>query len=239
MNNREFRESIMSSFNRLRELGLTDWDRYPNKVSLETNQKFKNIALNRASKYEDIYRKGLSLSYYNFMLDDYSYFQFYLDSNHGNIHQIRYAFYPNPYEIPQAFESFSQEMISEGEAFGLGELYIQSLDEAEICHLYPPIRYDFDPENHTATRHPAGHFHIGAYQGSRIPVRRIFTPLIFSLFIIKTFYPEKWSRYEDEIPKADGFLNEFDRILSDSKRQCALLTNDLFTESEGYLPYID
>ena len=57
------------------------------------------MVLDGVSKYEDIYKKGLGLSYYNFMLEDYSYFQFSVEMRGKSIQKLRYAFYSNPYEL--------------------------------------------------------------------------------------------------------------------------------------------
>lgn len=236
MNQTEFRTSIVSAFSRLNELGLTNWSMFPNQKSLELNREFMTVALDSRTRYDEVYRTGLSLLHYNFVLEDYSYFQFSVD---GTIRGYRYAFYANPYEISPSFSEFSKIMISEGEIFALGELYMQELDEAELSYEIPPVRYDYDPNAYFPARHPAGHLHIGVFQGSRVAVRRVLSPLTFALFIAKNYYPDNWNTYERNEVNNDVFSNPYDRHLANSKNACALVESDLFTESEELLPFLD
>ncbi len=238
MTQSDFRTSIVSSFDLMNSLGLTDWSRFPNQKNLAVDDEFKKVILNSTSKYEDIYRSALGLAHYNFILEDYSFFQF---SIHGiGDHQsMRYAFYPNPYLVSDTFEGFSKDMITEGEVFVLGELYSQELDEAELSFLVPPIRYDYEPQSYLPTKHPAAHLHIGVFQSSRVALRRQLSPLAFTFFVAKNYYPIEWAKGEDLDPVGDGFLNSFDRKFALSKKDCALLNKELFSEADESLPYLD
>ncbi|RLW69243.1 MAG: hypothetical protein B6D71_10965, partial [gamma proteobacterium symbiont of Stewartia floridana] len=77
------------------------------------------------------------------------------------------------------------------------------------------------------------------FQGSRIAVRRVLTPLTFSLFVAKNFYPEKWATGEDQTDVGDGFINKHDRYLADAKKSCKSICRDYFSETEEQLPYFD
>ena len=115
----------------------------------------------------------------------------------------------------------------------------QIFDESELSLLNPPIRFDFDPGSYVGTKHPSAHMHVGPLSGGRIPVRRVLTPLAFTLFILKNFYSHEWVKFEDEVNKGDGFIYEFDRHLAQSKNECSLLDKEYFSDNEERLPYLD
>ncbi|WP_413742284.1 DUF2290 domain-containing protein [Sodalis sp. RH15] len=65
---------------------------------------------------------------------------------------------------------------------------------------HTPVRLDKHPNQHKPIDHPAHHLHIGYENDSRIPVKRILSPLAFTAFIISTFYPKAWVKlYKEDI----------------------------------------
>lgn len=233
----KFRQSIVESFSALQGIGLTDWDKFPNQRSLLVHDEFKSVALDPISDYEDVYKTGLEYLHYNFLLSDYSYFQFSFDKV-GGMECYRYAYYPNPYYYLDDRDDFIREMITEKEVFAIDEIYLQYLDESETSYIRPPIRYDYEPSSYTPGRHPAGHMHVGVFQGSRIAVRRLFKPLTFALFIVKNFYPGYWAKNEIEEDE-NGFINLLDIKLAESKNDSKLIHKDYFTGVDEKLPYLD
>jgi hypothetical protein len=236
MNESEFRQSIVSAFNQMKDLQLTDWGMFPNQRQLKRNDEFLSVALDSNSRYEDVYRNGIGLLHYNFILNDHSYFQFNM-SQGGK--KFRFAFYANPYELSGSFAEVSRSLIESGESPMLGDLYDQLIDEAELRQLIPPVRYDYDPNSYTETKHPAGHLHIGIYQGSRLAVRRILDPLTFTLFIAKHFYSTDWSDHDLQKKNENGYINLFDNKLADAKRTCSLVDNVFFSQIDEALLYLD
>src|SRR4051812_35829777 len=87
--------SVQRSINRAWRViaGLEIGSAFANPTSLRVSEEFRDLSLSENTRYEDIYRKGMELVHYNFMLTDYSYFQF---SWFGK-ENVRYAFYPNPF----------------------------------------------------------------------------------------------------------------------------------------------
>src|SRR4051812_4084998 len=61
--------------------------------SLPVDDLFRDVAIDSTSSYEQIYKTGLSRAHYNFLLNDYSYFQFTWD----NKSSWRLAYFPNPW----------------------------------------------------------------------------------------------------------------------------------------------
>src|SRR5215472_6389700 len=74
----------------LMELGET----FANGAPLGVNEGFRDLILSDESRYVTVYLAGLNLSHYNFLLVDYSYFQF----SWSDPDCVRYAYYPNPFE---------------------------------------------------------------------------------------------------------------------------------------------
>jgi hypothetical protein len=76
------------------------------KASLPVDEDFRRVALAPESFYAEIYRVGLSRSSYNFLLSDYSYFQFSWDSDAA----WRLAYFPNPWiaGVPDAQDTLDQ-----------------------------------------------------------------------------------------------------------------------------------
>src|ERR1700712_5463842 len=62
-------------------------------VSLNVDDEFNAVALNPNSSYQEIYISAVSRSHYNFILNDYSIYQF----SWSNSSSWRLAFLPNPW----------------------------------------------------------------------------------------------------------------------------------------------
>lgn len=98
----------------------------------------------------------------------------------GGIQELRYAYYPNPYqfleyqkELKDCNDLLNNEIITE-------ENYSQMISEAIFTHDIPSIRYDYSPTQYEERFHPASHFHIGFHGENRWPVTRVLTPYSFS-----------------------------------------------------------
>src|SRR6266436_2332379 len=89
------RRDVQNGINRswkivdLLDLGET----FSNGAPLEINEEFRDLILSNETDFTQIYLAGLNLSHYNFLIADYSYFQF---SCLGR-DRVRYAYYPNPF----------------------------------------------------------------------------------------------------------------------------------------------
>ncbi len=83
---------------------------------------------------------------------------------------------------------------------------------------FTPIRLDQHPEQHKPITHPAHHLHIGYENESRIPVKRVLTPLAFTAFILSTFYPNGWEKLHK-----DAHINE--ESICDLKSKLAMVAH--------------
>lgn len=158
--------------------------------SLSVNAEFNEIALDSDSMYKEIYLRALSLSYYNFLLEDYSVFQFSMKSED----EWRLAYLPNPWVTGV---STALSSISEWEALEEIGLYDQEdvamlLGELPYHSSVPAIRFEYSAEQYAEFTHPGGHFHIGRDTDNRWATSRKFSPLLFVMMITKLYYRDKW-----------------------------------------------
>lgn len=171
-----------------------------------------------------------TISHYNFLLTDYSYFQFSWSAENC----VRYAYYPNPYitgrdelagisTIKRWHELLEAELIS-------FEEYLALLKDSKPEVRIPLIRYENAPSEYVALEHPCSHFHIGHHGENRWALSRALTPNAFTLLLCKLYYSRAWNdRWEDR----DGRrFNRFEEELSAEKQKSARLAEAQFTESE-------
>ena len=138
MTRAEFETSIRTAFNFIQnELGLLRT--VSNLSSLPVSDDFNRILLFPESLYEDIYLTGSRLSHFNFMIKDFSYYQF----SHNSRDSWRLAFFPNPWA---AGANNIEEKIEEWEALQetgdlTDEAGMQLIDELPRPRNIPPIRF--------------------------------------------------------------------------------------------------
>ncbi|ENU48826.1 DUF2290 domain-containing protein [Acinetobacter nosocomialis] len=151
--------------------------------------------------YREVYDYISTYNQYNLMLKDQACFQFSESRNRRNEQELRYAYYPNPYQ----FVEFKKEVKSIQDLFETGELsseeYEQLINEAEFVLDIPLIRYDYTPSQYEEKFHPASHFHIGFHSENRWPVQRILNPSIFFIKIISMYYSDSWKKNFDVYPE--------------------------------------
>ena len=156
--------------------------------------------------YQEIYDYIAVNNQYNLMLTDNSCFQFSESRNASNEQELRYAYYPNPYQ----FVEFKDHVKVAQELFDQGEItyseYEQLLNECNFTHHIPVLRYDYSPSQYNANFHPASHFHIGFNSENRWPVSKVLTPYLFFLKILSMYYSDIWTK---------NFTNYPDKTLND------------------------
>lgn len=169
---------------------------------------------------------------YNFLLFDHSLIIFdYTNTDYQNL-KLSYSYISNPnnfisYESYLAQFDFEYEHAKEE----LRSEYEQFLVEQEETRNPLYLRYDLSIEHHTSGLHPASHLHVGLENEIRIPIKKILTPKIFSLFILKQIYPENWRA----LISSDSLVKKY---VKPSKSNCTELPRDKFTtldELELYL----
>ena len=237
MNRKEFDASIRGAFNILLEIKLSSWDRQLSLKNLDPPDAFRKVAFAGDVDYETVFKAGLRYRAYNFLLEDYSYFQFWHDSKRQP-RKLRYAYCPNPY-VFHALE----ELKLDGEGLdcelGIDDRYQQALEESPLTIGRPPIRYDLSLDNHEENTHPVSHFTIGGHVENRWPIARILTPRLFVLFVCKHYYSEKWYALAGGALSVNGFTNKLDQALADEKRASRSLDLGNFTVKERLHPFFE
>lgn len=160
------------------------------KASLPVDEDFRRVALAPESFYAEIYRVGLSRSSYNFLLSDYSYFQFSWDSDAA----WRLAYFPNPWiaGVPDA-----QDILDQWEALeemgGLSHEDASDLiEELPYKGAIPAIRFEYSRQQYREIVHPAAHFHIGRNADNRWPCAVLLGPHAFSMLVARLYYADQW-----------------------------------------------
>jgi hypothetical protein len=161
-------------------------------ASLPVDVQFRTVALADEASYADIYRMGLSRSAYNFVLMDYSYFQFSLADSTS----WRLGYFPNPWITGS---SGAQQKVEEWEALeamgGLTHEDASSLiEELPYQAAVPPIRFEYSRAQYREIAHPAAHFHVGRNTNNRWPCALLLGPVAFAMLIARLYYPEPWKR---------------------------------------------
>ncbi len=121
-----------------------------------------------------------------------------------------FKYFMSPFEplmSPEQYEEqVRQELAAESFTADQAEEYLEDLetmyrdyvDTELIRGEYTPIRVDIHPGQYKKTHHPVTHLHIGHGNESRIPIKKLMTPLAFASFIIATFYPVQWKRIRED-----------------------------------------
>jgi hypothetical protein len=195
---------------------------------LSVDVEFRDLVLSGDADYPTIYLKGLSRSHYNFLLIDYSYFQF----SWFEADNVRYAYYPNPYLVSgmESVEEFKrlQELV-ESDMITYEE-YLALLRDRPYQGRVPLIRYENAPNQYRELCHPCSHFHIGLHAENRWPLNRMLTPYAFTMLILKHYYGEDWREHGDD--EGNEFLNSFDETLVLEKSNCPPIPGGLFSEKD-------
>ena len=225
MNNDEVRSGIAKSWDFFDSLDLGEAFITP--TPLAVIQDFRKVALDAKSLYTDVYESGLALSHYNILLFDLAFFQF----GWSGENEVRYAYYPNPFisgnkeaqvKLQNWREAQLAEILSEEDVSAL----IASLTTSGTV---PLIRYENSPSQYRPFRHPCSHMHIGLHSDNRWPLARVLTPLAFSMWIVKQYYTDSWSVYDDE---THPIGNRLEQDLIDEQANCRILGEELFGPSE-------
>ncbi|MBA5205503.1 DUF2290 domain-containing protein [Pectobacterium aroidearum] len=142
----------------------------------------------RELSYTESWMKCIEKQWYDIQLEDLSLLVFKQDG---------YSFLMSP-KNSLSYDEYVQEYFSEPEWADdeYSHLITQEFDnyiETQVSNRsVTPVRFDIDYPGFCEHTHPLYHFHFGLDNSSRIPTVKKLTPLSFSAFILRTFYPDKW-----------------------------------------------
>jgi hypothetical protein len=222
MDKHQVRQGILRSWHLANAVDLAGTFSMPE--PLVVDESFRTIALSGTASYVELYLSGLRLSQYNFLLVDYSFFQFGWTARE----HVRYAFYPNPFASrPDALEDVRRYEDDVRSGVLSYDDYLDILREFTPEPRVPLIRYDSAPTQYRELRHPACHFHIGHHADNRWAVRRLLTPLAFTALMVKHYYGGNWRRHGDDETAEGG--NSLEASLLREKIDCRLIDPTRFS----------
>jgi hypothetical protein len=192
-------------------------------IEKNVNQKLLNEPSN-IEEYQVAYQNAVDTFGYDFLLFDESIIQFsqLKDPDDGSM-IIRYTYYECPYNFISYDEYLTMNGFSYpevGEEFR--EEYEQYLSEAKLKTHHNYIRYDYNGKEYQEAVHPASHLHVGLSGSMRIPICMVITPYIFSLFVVKQCYYDRWKYLMTD--------SAFRKVVQTSKVHCSLLNATEFGE---------
>ena len=144
---------------------------------------------------------------------------------------MRYAFYPNPHvagdEAVHRFRRY-RTLVTEGD---ISEEEFRQLTSGMQLQGYMPIyRYENAPSQYRSLAHPCSHMHVGIHDSNRWAIRRVLSPLAFTMLLVKHYYSEEW---EQGIPDGSTTgINEFEVELAAERARCALVGEEQFSAEE-------
>lgn len=147
-----------------------------------------SVAL-KARSYKEIYDEMHSSRTYNAMLADGGLLQMNYEFERGTLVRHRLAYWPSPY-----LSSFQDDP----DLYLLDEIYAEVVSKAIVPF---PLRFDFDssPGVTKPLVHPMSHVTLGQYDRCRIPASSAVGPIVFSEFILRSFYNTFATKYSDKL----------------------------------------
>ncbi len=139
--------------------------------------------------YSELYEECIKESAYNFMLLDGAIIQMMYEFNNNEVIRHRLAFYPNP-----SIERF-QDAVEDFEKLYYGDQLFADIFDKKVITF--PLRFDFDSdqEKYVEFDHSFAHLTFGNYKNCRIPVSKVISPNKFILFILRSFYFDRFIKY--------------------------------------------
>lgn len=188
----------------------------------------KNIAFTLKNKsYEEIYREIDKERDYNFKMLDSAVVQMKYRFYKNDVIEHILAYYPNP-----NIEGFKDNP-EDYERDYYGNKLFSEISSKKIVVF--PIRFDYS-QAFTDCEHPFVHATFGNYESCRIPAFAPISPNRFILFILRSFYFEKFAEVfnDDFEKKCQKGINEIDsnkRLSKEEKEKNVLKIKNEFLNS--------
>lgn len=181
-----FNSELKKSIDIIRTIGLlgnfNNNITYPSKMASEL----------RPLSYDESWKKCTNEGWFNIQLEDGSLLIFKPDS---------YTYLMTPIKT-LSFEDYLKTYYPEDEWQNEDEYKIiisQEYDNYIDTHTKNsppmPVRFDIDSAHYCEHSHPYCHFHFGVENEGRVAAKRILTPLSFTAFILRSFYPKPWRTF--------------------------------------------
>jgi Uncharacterized conserved protein (DUF2290) len=241
------------------KLGLEPQTIHPS--SLPSNSRLRQL-VDGGSTYLTYYQETVDLRHLNFFIGSGDILQFSFFEE-GRTFSLRYAFFGSPYRSgskpvelvtvdSEADKSSSNvhDIGSEDEAspdaLSAGEIDSESepdfgddeVDQPTIDGAGLSLRYEYAENEYRRLVHPCAHLHLGWRREGRIPVRRIWTPELFTAFIIRNMFAESWFGSRNiNIADMDGYESEI--LFKREKHNATRVHDSMFHAYENQVLFLD
>lgn len=256
---RRFNKSILASIQMAEELGLEPQTIQPS--SLPNNSRLRAL-VDDGGTYLSYYQETVDLRHLNFFIGSGDILQFSFFEQ-GRSFSLRYAFFGSPYRpAPKPVElvavvsetgepsSSIREIGSEGENVEDGSsdgkiesevedgLLEEGNEQPEVDGAGISLRYEYAEDEYRRLIHPCAHLHLGWQREGRIPVRRVWTPELFTAFVIRNMFADSWFNSRNiNIPDMDGYSSEL--LFKREKHNAKRVHESMFHTFETQVSFID
>jgi hypothetical protein len=253
---RRFNKSILASIQMAEDLGLKPQTIQPS--SLPNNSRLRAL-VDDGGTYLSYYQETVDLRHLNFFVGDGDILQFSFFEQ-GRTFSLRYAFFSSPYRptpkpvdlvaSPSETGEPSSSLVSKDdnldEALFDGEieseveggLLDEGIEQPEVDGAGVSLRYEYAEDEYRRLVHPCAHLHLGWQKEGRIPVRRVWTPELFTAFVIRNMFADLWfSSRDTNAPDMDGYKSEM--IFKREKNNAKRVHDSMFHAFEAQVLFID
>jgi hypothetical protein len=130
--------------------------------------------------------------------------------------------------------TFEGDILIEGqEGFVDDESAGSEIDGAGLA-----LRYEYAEDEYRRLVHPCAHLHVGWQREGRIPVRRVWTPELFTSFVFRNMFADAWfSSRDSNVAEMDGYMAEIG--LQREKLKANQVDASFFHDFESCVLFID
>jgi len=112
------------------------------------------------------------------------------------------------------------------------------LDQPDIDGGGVSLRYEYAEDEYRRLIHPCAHLHVGWQRDGRLPVRRIWTPELFTAFVLRNMFADSWFRSQDSnTADMDGFEQEL--FFKRAKANATCVDDSRFHAFETQVLFLD
>ncbi|QIH39124.1 DUF2290 domain-containing protein [Flavobacterium sp. Sr18] len=188
---KEYYKSIYHITDKLIKEGFAVSFNYPsqtyNSVSWSGNKNLTHVL--KGQPYKDVYYECLNNMQYNIKLLDHALIQLFYKFDGSSIVSYRLAYLPHP-----EFENLQQNP-DDYEDVHYGNTLFSEMSDKMIITTPMRFEYDADVKKYVEFDHPKSHLTLGNYKDCRIAINKPISPNKFILFILRSFYLDKFKKH--------------------------------------------
>ncbi|MBX3514820.1 MAG: DUF2290 domain-containing protein [Xanthobacteraceae bacterium] len=230
MNLNDFNRSIRQSFETALQQGLSPG--MINPTSLKSKLEISD--LRDMESYTELFKKISDARDLNFFIRKEDFFQFSLIGN-----EVRYAYYSSPYaQAPKASEEEAAELLALEGAIESDPPEHEIETDPIVTGAGMTLRYEYSENAYCRLSHPCAHIHLGWNLNGRLAVKRKWTPLMFTIFVLRHMHSQNW--FKDKNPADADMDNYVQEQMFKSQRSALDRVNVAhFHDFEEHITFLD